>query len=56
MMDFIMIAILAGCIGLYVYFYLAEKFGGVPLIKELQEYDPANPGALVVPRLSLIHI
>ena len=34
----------------YVYFYLAEKFGGVPLIKELQEYDPANPGALVVPR------
>ena len=26
----------------YVYFYLAEKFGGVPLIKELQEYDPAN--------------
>ena len=34
----------------YVYFYLAEKFGGVPLIRELQEYDPANPGALVVPR------
>ena len=34
----------------YVYFYLAEKFGGVPLIKELQEYDPANPGALVLPR------
>ena len=34
----------------YVYFYLTEKFGGVPLIRELQEYDPANPGALVVPR------
>ncbi len=34
----------------YVYFYLAEKFGGVPLIKELQNYDPANPDALVVPR------
>lgn len=34
----------------YIYFYLAEKFGGVPLIKELQDYDPVNPGALVVPR------
>lgn len=34
----------------YVYFYLAEKFGGVPLIKELQDYDPENPDALVVPR------
>lgn len=34
----------------YVYFYLAQKFGGVPLIKELQEYDPANPEGLVVPR------
>lgn len=34
----------------YVYFYLAEKFGGVPLIKELQDYDPTHPGALVVPR------
>ena len=34
----------------YVYFYRQKKFGGVPLIKELQEYDPANPGALVVPR------
>lgn len=34
----------------YVYFYLAEKFGGVPLIKELQDYNPTNPNALVVPR------
>lgn len=34
----------------YIYFYLAEKFGGVPLIKELQDYDPTNPGALVVLR------
>lgn len=34
----------------YVYFYLAEKFGGVPLIKELQDYNPAHPDALVVPR------
>lgn len=34
----------------YVYFYQAQKFGGVPLIKELQEYDPANPQYLVIPR------
>lgn len=34
----------------FVYFYQAQKFGGVPIIRELQEYDPADPGALVVPR------
>lgn len=34
----------------YIYFYLAEKFGGVPLIKELQDYDPEHPENLVVPR------
>ncbi|MCD8080760.1 MAG: RagB/SusD family nutrient uptake outer membrane protein [Bacteroides sp.] len=34
----------------FVYFYLAQKFGGVPLIRELQEYDPEYPEGLVVPR------
>lgn len=34
----------------YIYFYLAQKFGGVPIIKSLQEYDPNSPESLVVPR------
>jgi len=34
----------------YVYFYQAQKFGGVPIIRELQEYDPSSPESLVVPR------
>ena len=34
----------------YVYFYLAQKFGGVPIIDQLQDYDPEHPENLVVPR------
>lgn len=34
----------------YVYFYLAQKFGGVPIIRELQDYNPEKPEDLVVPR------
>ncbi len=34
----------------YVYFYLAQKFGGVPIIDKTQAYDPLNTSSLVVPR------
>lgn len=34
----------------YVYFYMAQKFGGVPIIDKTQEYDPMNTSSLVVPR------
>ncbi|MDR1611050.1 MAG: RagB/SusD family nutrient uptake outer membrane protein [Candidatus Symbiothrix sp.] len=34
----------------YHYFLLVKRFGGVPLIKEVQEYQPGNAEALEVPR------
>lgn len=34
----------------WYYFGMAKRYGGVPVIKEPQVYDPANPSALLVDR------